>query len=73
MSQRQDASSGGVRRKVLMTCYFSAAQERALRTLTARTSVPMAVYVGLVLERETTARLRDSLSVADQLAGVPRG
>ena len=47
MSQRQDASSGGVRRK--------------------------AVYVGLVLERETTARLRDSLSVADQLAGVPRG
>ena len=29
--------------------------------------------IGLVLERETTARLRDSLSVADQLAGVPRG
>lgn len=29
--------------------------------------------LGLVLERETTARLRDSLSVADQLAGVPRG
>ena len=39
----------------------------------AREAHPAQPLPLVALERETTARLRDSLSVADQLAGVPRG